>query len=64
MTLEKFAKDQYEEIVNAYSGETPPVTLEQFTEYIKMWTKENELTPAQTIAEFNWSELTMELGLV
>jgi len=65
MTLQQFAEKQYNEILEnyAYTNKTVPISLDELTEYITEWALENEMTVEETVAEFRWDYLTMELGL-
>ena len=70
--LKEFAAKVSAEITEEYADqfdrrssgiEEEDYTPEEMFEYISDWGESNEMPASEVIAEFNWEELTQELGL-
>lgn len=61
--LQEFAAEVSAEILDDSDADEDEFSAEEMFNYISGWGEDNKMKAADVIKEFNWRELTSELGL-
>jgi hypothetical protein len=61
--LKEFAAKVSEEILDDSDADVDEFSAEEMFNYIQEWGTDNKMKADDVIKEFNWRELTQELGL-